>query len=96
MKVNNFTVSKSIEIYRNGEKSSYFVSMNVEPDEGLRPEDLPLVQLDAATFVKKACIYNALTDGKLRVEEANELIQDLNDNTALIREKLEAKKKAGP
>jgi hypothetical protein len=93
MKVTSFTVSKSIDLYRGGEKSSYFVSMAVEPDGDLKPEDLPLAQLDAATFVKKACIYNALTDGKLRLEEANELLQDLKDNTALIREKLEAKKK---
>lgn len=91
MKVNNFTVSKSFEVYRNGEKNSYFVSVNVEPDGDMVPEDLPLAQLDVATFVKKACIYNALTDGKLRVEEANELVQDLKDNTALLREKLQKK-----
>ncbi len=92
MKVTSFTVSKSIDIYRNGEKSSYFVSMAVEPDADLRPEDLPLAQLDCAVAVKKACIYNALTDGKLRVEEANEMIKDLKDNVALIRESLIAKK----
>lgn len=88
LKVKNFTVSKSMEIFRNGEKSSYFVSMNVEPDGDMLPEDLPLAQLDAAAVVKKACIYNALTDGKLRVEEANELLQNLKDNTELIREEL--------
>lgn len=93
MRVNNFTVSKSIEIYRNGEKSSYFVSMNVDPDGDLKPEDLPLAQLEAAYFVKRAVILNALTDGKLKIEEANEMIADLTDNTALIREKLEAKPK---
>lgn len=93
MKVTSFTVSKSFDVYRNGEKNSYFVSMAVEPDGDLRPEDLPLAQLEAAAAVKKACIYNALTDGKLRVEEANEMIQDLKDNTALIREEM-AKKKA--
>lgn len=91
MKVSNFTVSKSFEIYRNGEKTSYFVSANVEPDGDLDPKDLPEAQLDAAFFVKKACIYNALTDGKLKLEEANEMISDLKENTALLREKLRKK-----
>ena len=95
MKVNSFTVSKSFEIYRNGEKSSYFVSAAVDPESDLAPEDLPAFQLDVATAVKKACIYNALVDGKLRIEEANELIQNLKDNTALLREKLEKRRSEG-
>lgn len=93
MKVTSFTVSKSFDLHRNGEKSSYFVSMAVEPDPDLKPEDLPLYQLEAASAVKKACIYNALVDGKLRVEEANELIQDLKDNTELIRASLLKRKR---
>lgn len=89
MKVNNFTVSTSIEFYKNGEKRSYFVSMNVDPEyDSVKPEELPLYQLDSATAVKKACIYNALTDGFLKVEEANEHIANLKANTALIREEL--------
>lgn len=91
MKVVSFTVSKTFDIYRNGEKSSYLVAMNVEPDGDMRPEDLPVAQLDAATAVKKACIYNALTDGKISLEEANSLIASLKDNTAAIREKLAKK-----
>lgn len=89
MKVNNFTVSTSIEFYKNGEKRSYFVSMNVDPEyDHIRPEDLPLAQLEAATAVKKACIYNALVDGFLKTEDANEHMSNLKANTALLREEL--------
>lgn len=95
MKVNNFTVSKSMEIYRNGEKHSYFVSMNVDPEVPLTPEELPRFQLEAASFAKRACILNALTDGNLRVEEANELLQTLKANTEALKQQLDKKKEEG-
>jgi len=93
MKVKNFTVSKGLDLYRNGEKNSYFVSMNVEPDEDMSVDDFLAAQLDTAVIVKRACIHNALTDGKLKLEEANEMIALLKENTALLREKLKAKAK---
>jgi len=92
LKVKNFTVSKGLDLYRNGEKNSYFVSMNLEPDEDMSVDDFLTAQLDAAIVVKRACIHNALTDGKLKLEEANEMISLLKENTALLREKLVQKK----
>jgi hypothetical protein len=92
MKVKNFTVSKGLDLYRSGEKNSYFVSMNVEPDEDMSVDEFLAAQLDMAIVVKRACIHNALTDGKLKLEEANEMIALLKENTALLREKLGQKK----
>jgi hypothetical protein len=88
LKVKNFTVSYSFESYKGGLKTSHFVSMTFESSQLLDPSDAVYVQTFANEHVTKSTIYDALVRGNITVDEANEMIQNLKNNSEYLRKKL--------
>ena len=95
MKITEFTVTHSFELYQSGEKTSHFVSAKVHPEEPLTLEEFPTAQLEAKCAVGRACIYNALVTGAITVEFANERISTLRDNTENLRSVLKKRQVPG-
>jgi predicted DNA-binding protein YlxM (UPF0122 family) len=94
VKVKEFTVSCSYDIFRAGDKTSTFVSMNLTMDEPCSVEDFPIIQLDAADQVTRACIYDALARGAFSVEEANAKLLQIETNTKKMKDRLLSKKES--
>jgi hypothetical protein len=85
MVIKEFTVTHSFDTYRNGNKTSQFVSVKFW-DEIDNIEDFPLKQLQAKLVVAKACIWDALVSGDITTEDANERLSLVKDNIEALRE----------
>lgn len=85
MKITEFTVTHSFDTYRNGNKTSQFVSVKFQ-DTIENIEDFPLLQLQAKLVVAKACIWDALVSGDITVEDANERLTLVRDNIKALEE----------
>jgi predicted DNA-binding protein YlxM (UPF0122 family) len=85
MVIKEFTVTHSFDTYRNGNKTSQFVSVKFWYEiENI--EDFPLKQLQAKLVVAKACIWDAMVAGDITVEDANERLSLVKDNIEALRE----------
>lgn len=74
LKVKTFTVSHSFDTYRNGKKSSHFISMNFESIEPLDFEEASIAILKGSKLVTKSVIDTAFVRGDISIDEANELL----------------------
>ncbi len=93
MKVDSFTVSYSMETFKNGQKSSHFLSASMKLDDPVSMDEFPSVQLHAAYKLSISVVYDALMRGAMTLEEANSKISDMKQNYEAMREKLENPKK---
>lgn len=75
--VKTASVSYSLDLYRSGEKSSHFVSANIEFDKPVPIDELPRAQLETSYKVAVSVIHDALIRGALSVEQANERISNM-------------------
>ena len=85
VKIRSSAVSYGQEYYRNGEKSSHFVSMTIEAEPGLTVDEFRLAHLEAGLEVAIATIQHAALRQSITEEEAKQKIMELKDNyTGLI------------
>ena len=85
MIIKEFTITHSFDTYRNGNKTSQFVSIKFQ-DEISDIETFPLAQLQAKLVVAKACIWDAMVAGDITVEDANERLSLIKENIDALRE----------
>ena len=85
MKIIEYVITHSFDTYRNGNKTSQFVSVKFQ-DEIENIEDFPLKQMQAKLVVAKACIWDAMIAGDITVEDANERLTLLKENIEALRE----------
>ncbi len=83
--VDSFSVSYTLDIFKNGEKHGNFVSITVRADPPVPIEDLALVKLDASYAVAKATILDALTRMAISEEDAKDRIKSIKENTESLR-----------
>jgi len=74
VKVTDYTVSHTFDTYKNGAKSSHFVSMRFSVERPVTPEEAEALAFRSSMVVTRATYYQALARGAITVEEANELI----------------------
>jgi len=91
MKVTKFVVSHSVETFRAGDKSSTFVSMNVDLDIPIDIDEFPLVQLEASERAFRSCMYNALSKGQLSKDEVKGRIESNKQNMEMISSAIKKK-----
>ncbi len=91
IKIKSSAVSYGQEYYRNGEKSSHFVSMTIEAEPGLTVEEFWLAHLEAGLEVAVATIQHAVLRQSITEDEAKQKVQELKENysgmIARIKEK---------
>ena len=80
VKIREFSVSSSLELFKNGEKSSHFVNVTCEADPGLTPEEFKIAHLKMGLEVAVAAVHHALVRKAMTEEEARERIRDLKEN----------------
>ena len=90
MQIIEFTVTHAFDTYRNGNKTSQFVSVKFKDE--VTPEDFPLVQLQAKLIVAKACIWDAMVSGDITVDDANERLSLIKENIKNLQDILIEKK----
>jgi hypothetical protein len=76
MRVKNFSISHSFDVYKNGEKAGVFVNMGFELEVPLDPKEAVVAQLRASQYVTASVLYDALARGILTKEQANEMIAE--------------------
>lgn len=86
--VETFSVSYTLDVFRNGEKHGNFVSITVRVNPPIPIEELQLAKLDASYAVAKATILDALTRMSISEDDANNRIRNLKENTESLREAL--------
>lgn len=91
MILDHFTVSYGIDIYKNGDKSSHFVSASVKcvaddqkQDDHVSIEKLSELQMQLSFHVSKSAILDAMVRGHLTQEEAKDRIEVVKSNHELI------------
>lgn len=77
--VKTVSVSYALDLHRGGERSSHFVSANIEFEKPVPIDELPRAQLEAGYKVATAVIHDAVIRGALPVEQANERISDMKE-----------------
>lgn len=88
--VTAFTVSHSFETFRNGSKSTHFVSFNFTTPEPVTQQMAELLALRASIGVTKSAIQQAVARGHLSMEEGGELVSTMKGNhELLLKKKLE-------
>lgn len=92
--VEAFSVSYTLDVFRNGEKHGNFVSITVRANPPIPIKNLQLTKLDASYAVAKATILDALTRMSISEEDANDRIHNLKENTESLREALLRKREA--
>lgn len=90
--VETFSVSYTLDVFKNGEKHGNFVSITVRSDPPIPIEDLQLAKLDASFAVAKATIMDALTRMVITEEDANDRIRSIKENTEALREAIARKR----
>ncbi len=85
LSIESFTVSYAMDIYRNGEKRSSFVSTTIRATPPIALSDFQFVRLDASFMVAKAAITDALTRMDITEEDANVRIISIKENTEAIK-----------
>ena len=78
--VKSSAVSYGQEYYRNGEKSSHFVSITFESDPGLTIEQFRVAHLKVGFEVAVATIQHAVLRQSITEEEAKQKIIELKEN----------------
>ncbi len=89
--VKSFSISKIMEVNRNGEKQSEFLSMKFESDTSLTPEQAVLQQLEAHETVEKSVVFNALASGLITKDTANDRLEQTKTRHAGILAALQDK-----
>lgn len=72
-----YTVSHTFDTYRNGQKSSHFVSMKFSPSRPLNKIEAEAAALVSSVTVTRAAIYQALARGAISIDEANEISSNM-------------------
>lgn len=72
-----YTVSHTFDTFRDGRKSSHFVSMKFSPSRPLSKIEAEAAALVSSVTVTRATIYQALARGAISIEEANELSSNM-------------------
>lgn len=85
-KVTDYTVTHSFDTFRNGSKSSHFVSMRFRTDRPVTFLEAEALAMVSSLTVTKAVIYHALARGALKIDEANDMISYAKDNHERIYE----------
>jgi len=83
--IESFSVSYTLDIFKQGEKHGSFVSITVRADPPIPVEDLALVKLDASYAVAKATILDALTRMAISEDDAKDRIRSIKENTDALR-----------
>lgn len=91
IEVKSISVSHSLELHRAGEKSSHFVSTNVDIIGNVPVDKLPYIQLETAYKVTVSNIYNAMIRGAMTMEDAKERIDSMKENYEMLKKDMEAK-----
>jgi hypothetical protein len=89
--IKTISVSHSMDLYKNGEKSSHFLSMNVDVIGNVPVEKLLYVQLEAAYKVTIANIYNSVMRNAMTMENAKEKIDSIKEKYEIMKKDMETK-----